>query len=114
MNLKPARALVHVWYLSTPASGDCTVTFTCNGMAGESVTWDVSVPSKTISAYWPSKTAVDGSSASLRAALITAGKSEEEANRRITCEVESISLFVAQGYTQFGGETWIPVTRQIE
>ena len=86
------------------------VTFECNGMEGEPVTWTVDVEPKTIFSYWPNKTADDGSSADLQAALMDAGKTEQEARRRTTCEVFSDGDLAVRGYTLFGGQpTLIPV-----
>lgn len=88
----------------------CRVTFECNGQAGEPVTWTVDMEPKTIFSYWPNKTADDGSSADLQAALMDAGKTEEEALRRTTCEVSSVGNLAVRGYTRFGGDpTLIPV-----
>lgn len=88
----------------------CAVTFECNGTAGEPVTWTVSIAPQTIFAYWPSKTADDGTDADLQAALMGAGKTAAEARRRTTCEVFSPDSVTVRGYTRFGGDpTLIPV-----
>ena len=115
MNLSPWQAWVHLYcQKDRPASDDdpaapCTVRFECNGMSGEPASWTVNVAPKTIFSYWPTKT-VDGTSANLQAALMEAGKTEEEARRRTTCEVFSPDLLAVRGYTLFGGQpTLVPV-----
>ena len=86
------------------------VTFECNGMEGEPVTWTVDVESKTIFSYWPNKTTDDGMPADLEAMLVQQGKTETEAKRRTTCEVFSNDDVAVRGYTLFGGQpTLIPV-----
>ena len=77
-------------------------------MAGTPVTWTVDVTPKTIFSYWPGKTASDGTSDNLQAALIAAGKTEEEAQRRTTCEVSSPDPAAVRGYTRLS-EAIIPV-----
>ena len=115
LNLSPWQAWVHLYCQKARPAPDvtpvapCTVTFQCNGMDGEPVTWAVEVGPKTIFSYWPAKTADDGSSANLQAALMNAGKTEEEARRRTTCEVFSPDPLAVRGYTRFGTETLIPV-----
>lgn len=53
---------------------------------------------------------VNGMSANLQAALMEAGKTEEEARRRTTCEVFSSDPIAVRGYTLFGGQpTLVPV-----
>lgn len=107
MNLSPWQAWVHL-YCQEPDE-DCSVTFACNGMSGEPVTWNVTVSPKIIFSYWPNKT-VDGRNANLQAALMEAGKTEEEARRRTTCEVFSNEEIAVRGYTLFSGQpTLIPV-----
>ena len=87
----------------------CTVRFECNGMSGEPVSWTVDVAPKTIFSYWPNKTA-NGTSSNLQAALMEAGKTEEEARRRTTCEVFSPAPVAVRSYTLFGGQpTLVPV-----
>ena len=108
LNLSPWQAWVHL-YCREDAQA-CRVTFECNGQTGEPVTWTVDVEPKTIFSYWPNKTADDGSSADLQAVLMDAGKTEEEARRRTTCEVSSVGNLAVRGYTRFGGDpTLIPV-----
>ena len=116
MNLSPWQAWVHLYcQKDRPTSEEdtvapCNITFECNGTSGEPVTWNVLVPPKTIFSYWPNKTADDGSSADLQAALMDAGKTEQEARRRTTCEVFSDGDLAVRGYTLFGGQpTLIPV-----
>ena len=115
-NLSPWQAWVHLYCLKDRAGPDadppapCAVTFECNGQSGEPVTWPVEVGPKTIFSYWPNKT-VGGLSADLQAALIAAGKPEDEARRRTTCEVSSADPIAVRGYTLFGGQpTLVPVT----
>ena len=115
MNLSPWQAWVHLYCQKPrPASDDdsaapCTVRFECNGMSGEPASWTVNVAPKTIFSYWPTKM-VDGTSANLQAALMEAGKTEEEARRRTTCEVFSPDPLAVRGYTLFGGQpTLVPV-----
>ncbi len=86
------------------------MTFECNGQSGEQVAWPVTVAPKTIFSYWPNKTE-DGLSADLEAALVAAGKPEDEARRRTTCEVSSADPIAVRGYTRFNGQsTLVPVT----
>ena len=112
-NLSPWRAWVHLYCLKDRAGPDaapCVVTFECNGQSGEPVTWPVEVGPKTIFSYWPNKTVPDGTAADLQAALIAAGKPEDEARRRTTCEVFSPDPLTVRGYTLFGGQpTLVPV-----
>ena len=111
-NLSPGQAWVHLYCLKDrgPDATPCAVTFECNGQSGEPVTWPVEIAPKTIFSYWPNKT-VDGLSADLQAALIAAGKPEDEARRRTTCEVSSADPIAVRGYTRFGGQpTLVPVT----
>ena len=115
LNLSPLQAWVHLYcQKDRPVSDDdpaalCTVRFECHGMSGEPASWTVNVAPKTIFSYWPTKT-VDGTSANLQAALMEAGKKEEEARRRTTCEVFSPDRLAVRGYTLFGGQpTLVPV-----
>ena len=115
MNLSPWQAWVHLYcQKDRPASDDdpavpCTVRFECNGKSGEPASWTVNVAPKTIFSYWPNKMA-NGTSANLQAALMEAGKTEDEARRRTTCEVFSSDPLVVRGYTLFGGQpTLVPV-----
>lgn len=115
LNLSPWQAWVHLYcQKDRPASDDdpaapCTVRFECNGMSGEPASWTVNVAPKTIFSYWPTKT-VDGTSANLQAALMAAGKTEDEARCRTTCEVFSPDPLAVRGYTLFGGQpTLVPV-----
>ena len=115
LNLSPWQAWVHLYCQKDRSASDadtvnpCTVRFECNGMSGEPVAWNVDVPPKTIFSYWPNKT-VDGTEADLQAALMEAGKTEEEARRRTTCEVFSSDPVAVRGYTLFGGQpTLVPV-----
>ena len=115
MNLSPWQAWVHLYcQKDRPASDDdpaapCTVRFECNGMSGEPASWTVNVAPKTIFSYWPNKMA-NGTSANLQAALMEAGKTEDEARRRTMCEVFSPDPLAVRGYTLFGGQpTLVPV-----
>ena len=113
LNLSPWQAWVHLYCLKDRADPDaapCAVTFECNGQSGEPASWPVTVAPKTIFSYWPNKTATDGTAADLQAALIAAGKPEDEARRRTTCEVFSPDPLTVRGYTLFGGQpTLVPV-----
>ena len=112
LNLSPWQAWVHLYCLKDrdPDADPCEVTFECNGQSGEPVAWPVTVAPKTIFSYWPNKTAPDGTDADLQAALIAAGKPEDEARRRTTCEVFSPDPLTVRGYTLFGGQpTLVPV-----
>ena len=112
LNLSPWQAWVHLYCLKDRGTdaAPCAVTFECNGQSGEPVTWPVTVAPKTIFSYWPNKTAPDGTAADLQAALIAAGKPEDEARRRTTCEVFSADPLTVRGYTLFGGQpTLVPV-----
>ena len=116
LNLSPWQAWVHLYCLKDRAGPDadppapCAVTFECNGQSGDPATWPVEVAPKTIFSYWPNKTASDGMDADLQAALIAAGKPEDEARRRTTCEVSSADPIAVRGYTRFGGQpTLVPV-----
>lgn len=75
VNLSPWQSWVHLYCREEERT--CRVTFECNGMKGEPVTWTVDVEPKTIFSYWPNKTADDGSSADLQAALMDAGKTQQ-------------------------------------
>ena len=115
LNLSPWQAWVHLYCQKDRSASDadpespCTVRFECNGTSGEPATWTVDVEPKTIFSYWPNKTA-NGTSANLQAALMEAGKTEEEARRRTTCEVFSPDPVAVRGYTLFGGQpTLVPV-----
>ena len=115
LNLSPWQAWVHLYCLKDQGTdadppAACAVTFECNGLSGEPVAWPVTVGPKTIFSYWPNKTATDGTAADLQAALVAAGKTEDEARRRTTCEVFSPDPLTVQGYTLFGGQpTLVPV-----
>ena len=111
LNLSPWQAWVHLYCEYGAPDAGCTIFFRCNGMEGEPVTWDVAVPRETGFSYWPGKTTDDGMSADLQAALMDAGKTEEEARRRTTCTVYSTNPIAVRGYTRFGGDpALIPVT----
>lgn len=110
LNLSPWQAWVHLYCGYGASDAGCTIFFRCNGMEGEPVTWDVAVPRETGFSYWPGRTADDGSSADLQAALMDAGKTEAEARRRTTCTVYSTHPIAVRGYTRFGGDpALIPV-----
>ena len=111
LNLSPRQAWVHLYCLKDQGTDvtPCAVTFECNGQSGDPVTWPVEVAPKTIFSYWPNKTASDGTDADLQAALIIAGKPEDEARRRTTCEVFSPDPLTVRGYTLFGELTLVPV-----
>ena len=116
MNLSPWQAWVHLYCRNdrpapdTEQENPCMVTFECNGMEGEPVTWTVDVEPKTLFSYWPNKTTDGGTPANLEAMLVQQGKTETEARRRTTCEVFSNDDVAVRGYTLFGGQpTLIPV-----
>ena len=111
LNLSPWQAWVHLYCRYGAPDAGCTISFRCNGMEGEPVTWDVAVPRETGFSYWPGRTVDDGSSGDLQAALMDAGKTEAEARRRTTCTVYSTHPIAVRGYTRFGGDpALIPVT----
>ena len=112
MNLSPWQAWVHLYCQEEEVddSGKCHVDFRCNGTEGESVSWTVEVEQYRIFSYWPAKRASDGTSANLQAALMEAGKLEDEARRRTTCEVFSDDEISGRGYALFSGQPMlIPV-----
>ena len=78
-------------------------------MEGDPVSWTVEVDQYRIFSYWPTKTASDDTSANLQAALMEAGKPEDEARRRTTCEVFSDDDVAVRGYTRFGNDAFVPV-----
>ena len=113
LNLSPAQAWVHFYCRKAhqpeaETVEPCNVRLQCGQQAGPSVGWDVEVAPETIMSYWPGRTAADGTSDNLAAALVAAGKTEAEARRRTTCQVFSADPVDVRGYTQLG-ETVIPV-----
>ena len=116
-NLSPWQALVHLYCLKDRAGPDadppapCVVTFECNGQSGEPVTWPVEVAPKTLFFYREYFYGSDDTDPSLEAALIAAGKPEDEARLRTTCEVSSADPIAVRGYTRFNGQApFVPVT----
>ena len=113
LNLSPAQAWVHFYCRKAhqpdmePAD-PCTVRLQCGQQDGPSVGWDVEVAPERIMSYWPGRTAADGTSDNLAAALVAAGKTEAEARRRTTCQVFSADPVDVRGYTQLG-ETVVQV-----
>ena len=108
LNLSPWQSWVHLY--CQEAAQACQVTFACNGMEGEPVTWTLDLEPKTAFSYWPGRTSGEGTSSNLEAALIHAGKTESEARRRTTCEVSSAERLAVRGYTRFSGDpALIPV-----
>ena len=110
-NLSPRQALVHLYCLKErgPDAGPCAVTFECNGFSGEPVAWPVEVAPKTL--FYYREYFDDDTDPSLEAALIAAGKPEDEARRRTTCEVSSADPIAVRGYTRFNGQSpFVPVT----
>ena len=113
LNLAPAHAWVH-FYCRKAHQPDaetmdpCTVRLQCGQRDGASVAWGVDVAPETFFSYWPGRTAPDGTSDNLAAALIAAGKTEAEARRRTTCQVFSTDPVDVRGYTRLG-ETIVPV-----
>ena len=113
LNVAPAQAWVHFYCRKahqpeTETADPCTVRLQCGQQDGPSVGWDTEVAPETIMSYWPGRTAADGTSDNLAAALVAAGKTEAEAWRRTTCQVFSADPVDVRGYTQLG-ETIIPV-----
>ena len=111
LNLSPWQAWVHLYCQEEDMddSGKCHVAFRCNGMEGKPVSWTVEVDQYRIFSYWPGKME-NGESVNLQAALMKAGKPEDEARRRTTCEVFSDDEISVRGYTLFSGQpTLIPV-----
>ena len=113
LNVAPAHAWVHFYCRKAhqpeaePAD-PCNVQLQCGQQAGASVAWNVEVAPETIFSYWPGRTAPDGTSDNLAAALVAAGKTEAGARRRTTCQVFSADPVDVRGYTQLD-ETVIPV-----
>ena len=113
LNLSPAQAWVHFYCRKahqpdTETVDPCTVQLQCGQQDGAPVAWDVDVAPETIFSYWPGRTAADGASDNLAAALVAAGKTTAEARRRTTCQVFSADPVDVRGYTQLD-ETVIPV-----
>ena len=113
LNLSPAHAWVHFYCRKAhrpdaETADPCNVQLQCGQQDGPSVAWDVDVAPETIFSYWPGRTAADGTSANLAAALVAAGKTEAEAQRRTTCQVFSADPVDVRGYTQLD-ETVVPV-----
>ena len=86
----------------------CNVSLQCKQEGRPSVAWDVTVEPETVLSYWPGRTASDGTAGNSAAALVEAGKTEAEAQRRTTCQVFSTDPVDVRGYTQLG-ETIVPV-----
>ena len=109
-NLSPAHAWVHFYCRRAqhPDAAPCTAQVQCGQRENMPVTWAVEVAPETIVAYWPDRTAVDGTPADFEAALIAAGKGEAQARRRTTCQVFSTDPVDVRGYTRLG-ETILPV-----
>ena len=113
LNLSPAQAWVHFYCRKAhqpeaETVDPCNVRLQCGQQDGPSVAWDVDVAPETIVSYWPGRTAADGTSDNLAAALVAAGKTEAAARGRTTCQVFSTDPVDVRGYTQLG-ETVIPV-----
>ncbi len=114
IDLSPPQSWVHLYCRKDRPAPDaapanpCAVNLECRREEGDPVSWTVDVAPKTIFSYWPGKTAPDGTSDNLQAALIATGKTEEEARRRTTCEVSSPDPIAVRGYTRLG-EGIIPV-----
>ena len=113
LNLAPAHAWVH-FYCRKAYDPDaktidaCTVRLQCGQRDGASVAWGVEIAPETLFTYWPGRTTPDGTSDNLVAALIAAGKTEAEAQRRTTCQVFSTDPVDVRGYTRLG-EIIVPV-----
>ena len=113
LNLSPAHAWMHFYCRKAhrpdaETADPCNIQLQCGQQDGASVAWDVDVAPETIFSYWPGRTAADGTSDNLAAALVAAGKTEAEAQRRTTCQVFSTDPVDVRGYTQLD-ETVIPV-----
>ena len=113
LNLSPAQAWVHFYCRKAhrpdaDTADSCNVSMQCEQEGEPSVAWDVTVEPETILSYWPGRTASDGTAGNLAAALVEAGKTEAEAQRRTTCQVFSADPVDVRGYTRLG-ETVIPV-----
>ena len=114
MNLAPAQAWVH-FYCRKAHQPDaetvapCRATLQCGQQDGAApVAWRVDVAPETLFAYWPGRTAADGTADDFEAALVEAGKTTAEAQRRTTCQVFSTDPVSVRGYTRIG-EAVIPV-----
>ena len=114
IDLSPPQSWVHLYCRKDRPAPDaapanpCAVNLECRQEESDPVSWTVDVAPKTIFSYWPGKTAPDGTSDNLQAALMNEGKTEEEARRRTTCEVSSSDPVAVRGYTRLG-EGIIPV-----
>ena len=114
IDLSPPQSWMHLYCRKDRPAPDaapadpCAVNLECRQEEGDPVSWTVDVAPKTIFSYWPGRTASDGTSDNLQAALIATGKTEEEARRRTTCEVSSPDPVAVRGYTRLG-EAIIPV-----
>ena len=113
LNVAPTQAWVHFYCRKAhqpdaETADPCTVRLQCGQQDGSPVAWNVEVAPETIVGYWPGRTAADGTPDNLAAALVAAGKTEVEAQRRTTCQVFSADPVDVRGYTQLD-ETVIPV-----
>ena len=113
LNLSPAHAWVHFYCRKAQQSdGDaidpCHVRLQCGQQAGTPVVWDVAVAPETLFSYWPGRTAADGTSDNLAAALVGAGKTKAAARRRTTCQVFSADPVEVRAYTRVA-EDVVPV-----
>ena len=114
MNLSPWQTWVH-FYCRKAHQPDaetvdpCRVSLQCGQKDGAApVAWSVDVTPETIFAYWPGRTAADGTPGDFEAALVEAGKTAAEARRRTTCQVFSADPVSVRGYTRISG-TLAPV-----
>ena len=104
IDLSPPQSWVHLYCRKDSPAADaapadpCAVNLECRQEEGDPVSWIVDVAPKTIFSYWPGRTAPDGTSDNLQAALIATGKTEEETRRRTTCEVSSPDPVAVRGY----------------
>ena len=113
LNLSPAQAWVHFYCRKVQQSdGDavapCNVRLQCGQQAGTPVAWDMAVAPETLFSYWPGRTAADGTSDNLAAALVGAGKTKAAARRRTTCQVFSADPVEVRAYTRVA-EDVVPV-----
>ena len=107
LNLSPWQSYVHL-FCDKAGGADCAVTFRCGQQRGDPVTWPVEVEPSRIFTYWPNKTDTAGRPAGLEAALVNAGLTSTEAQRRTTCTVRSDDPVKARAYTFLAGQL-IPV-----
>ena len=104
LNLSPAQAWVHFYCRRAQHSeaAACIAQVQCGQGDGPPVTWAVEIAPETIHTYWPGQTRADGTPDNLAAALIAAGMTEADAQRRTTCRVYSADPLDVRAYTRVG------------